>query len=398
MKKRNKVFLLILLSLVTLIRTLLYLTPSPLMEQIIADLNISLEQGGFLLVIVMLFQGIAVIIGSLVIDKIGSVKTMIIACFFCIFEGIIGYLSNDYIIILIGRALTGIGFGLSSIASTVLIMQSFNEKERSFANTYVITAGNISLSIAFMITVPLYKILGNWEYIGLLWSACSFIVLVLFYIWPRKKIQSVHYRDDSYKKNSLLIAIKNKEIVSIGIATVATFLVYACFISYLPTYFHQIKGFDIQSACVTTSIISTSGFLGCLLCGILASFKKILKRLMLFLVVVAYIGAIGMMLVSNSVVLYIMIFSYGFAYSGWAPVIIAYIMNMKDIKPSIVGAAVAIITGSGCFISVIIPSVFNALVVNYNMKLAFLIISFLLIVPIIISISFYKRDRKKYRN
>lgn len=395
MNKSNKVFLLILLTLVILVRTLLYLTPSPLMGEIITDLNISLEQGGFLLVIVMLFQGITVIIGSIVIDKIGSIKTMIIACFFCIFEGIIGYLSNDYIIVLIGRALTGIGFGLSSIASTVLIMQSFNEKERSFANTYIISVGNISLSIAFMITIPIYEIFGNWKYITLLWSACSFIVLILFYIWPSKtRMQDTKYRDDTFKKNSLLIAVKNKEILSITIATVAVFLVYACFISYLPTYFHQITGLDIQSASVTTSIITTSGFFGCILCGILARFKKMIKGLMLFLVVVSYIGAIGMVLVSNSVILYIMIFIYGFSYSGWAPVIIVYIMNMKDIRPSIVGAAVAIITGSGCFVSIIIPSVFNTLVVNYNMKLAFLIISSLLIIPAIIIINISRKDRK----
>lgn len=138
-----------------LVQSISWQSISPVLENVIADMNISYSQGGVLLTIVQLVAGISIFFGTKVIEKIGIKKTTLIGLCTFFIGNLMTYTAYNYIYLVLARFFVGIGFGLFVGIAGAQTMVWFPPQERTIINTLNSIIGTLGFGISFLITVPL---------------------------------------------------------------------------------------------------------------------------------------------------------------------------------------------------------------------------------------------------
>ena len=137
------------------------------------DMRIGYRQGGQLLFIVTVLMGIFLFVGSRVIDRLGASRAMAIAIGCLALDGLFAFFCRSYPLVLVGRAFSGIGYGLGSGAQGVLVTERFPPARRGLINTINAAVNALSIAAAYAVTVPLYRFFHSWRGTLLFWSLVS---------------------------------------------------------------------------------------------------------------------------------------------------------------------------------------------------------------------------------
>ncbi len=86
-----------------ILRSMIWLLPSPLMSIIMADMGLSYVQGGMLMFVVTALMGVSMFGASLLIDRLGATRVMVIALICFGLDGILAKSFQQYAFVLIGR-------------------------------------------------------------------------------------------------------------------------------------------------------------------------------------------------------------------------------------------------------------------------------------------------------
>lgn len=134
-----------------------------------------------------------------------------------LFRGIFNQQFNYRIpILLTARLITGFGFGLIIGISGAQTMRWFPPGEQSIINTINSVIGSLGMSIAYMITVPLYQILGTWQRVFFLYFLYAGIMILTQVIFGRDKTESLvlsKVEVPQHNKNGIFQALEHKEVI-----------------------------------------------------------------------------------------------------------------------------------------------------------------------------------------
>ena len=361
--------LLLLLAGASFLRNQLWLTPSPLMTVIMDDMRIGYRQGGQLLFIVTVLMGISLFVGSRVIDRLGASRAMAIAIGCLALDGLFAFFCRSYPLVLVGRAFSGIGYGLGSGAQGVLVTERFPPARRGLINTINAAVNALSIAAAYAVTVPLYRFFHSWRGTLLFWSLVSAAWMGIFILFDAAHAPAAAGAP-SRAPASRAQAARLPKVWCMAAAMGGLTILYTGYSSYLPSFLAEARGFSLQAAGTATGMISVAGLAGCLLCGPLFTRLRAVHIPLLALELLVLAGAAGTALFPSHTGIYGGILLLGFCFNGWGTVSVTALMNMDGMTPRLMGGAVAIYSGLGGIAAVCVPGMFSFFQARFGIRSA----------------------------
>ncbi len=255
-KKRNIVLL--LLIIIGIITFLDRINITMAGTQIMEDLNLSVEQWGWILSAFILSYGLLQIPLGTWGDKKGQRKVLaIIVLWWSLFTGFTG-MAGGFISLLLIRFAFGIGEAGAYPCMTGTIGRWFPKSETGRAQGYIWAASRVGGALTPFIVIPIIYNLG-WRAAFYILGGIGFTWVVIWYFWYRDNpskmpgIQSAELKeiDDNNKpevkvKIPWSIILRNKQFWLI----IAMYWFYAWaswfFFSWFPTFMEKGRGFELK--------------------------------------------------------------------------------------------------------------------------------------------------------
>ena len=205
--------------------------------------------------------------GGWLADKFGSRKIITIAILFwsvfTIFTGMAWSLMSMIII----RFMFGLGEGGYPAASSKAIADVFPKAERTSAQTIMMSSNSLGGVIAPLIATPLLVWIGWQNLFFAIGILGFFVAALLWYYLSPKNMQIEKVDEATVQKSSFKDVLKIRiswqlTIMWFGVSTVVWGL-----ISWMPPYLVNVRGLDLMSMGMLTSIPAFAGAVGVIIGG-----------------------------------------------------------------------------------------------------------------------------------
>ncbi|QSX07658.1 MFS transporter [Alkalibacter rhizosphaerae] len=241
----------------------LYKVP-PTMVLLMSDLQIDMTVVGLTMSVCAIAAMIASLPGGAIMQKFGPKSVGIAAIIMAALGCIIGIVSNNFTVFLIGRALEGASFGIIAIVVTTIIAIWFPAEKRGLPMSIFTLWVSFGMLIIFNVTnliVPSFGWRGVW-WLHLLLLGVFLVLFATVINYPEKQVDSG--QQSVQPQVSILEGFKSLGAWILGII----FLLYAVgnviFNTYYPTFLQQSLGLELSTSNFYTSIAT----LGMLFCGV----------------------------------------------------------------------------------------------------------------------------------
>lgn len=371
-KSKRKIIIVVLISITPLCTLLPYLSPSVLMNDIMADLNIGLSLAGLMMTVMMVSCGLCMFIGSILHDLIGIRITLILAVWLLSVGSVICFAARSFSLLIIGRIVLGIGFGLHSASTAPYMSTWFEGKQRTFMITASLIANSLAGAASYMIANPLKELVGSWRGVFGLYAVFIALIAILWTIFSRSNdTEKYNNRNKKARKSSLSGAFKIKQFWLLMICGIFLNFAITANTTYVPTLLVSEKGFSTTTAALASSINSFVNLGGPLLGGVLVARTGKRKIVMQSGMVFFLIGGMVMTIANAQTFVFIGLILCGFSYMFLMPAQTTIIMETHEpFDPAIVGAATAMITGVGQITSIMVSPLFSKLSESLGMSAA----------------------------
>lgn len=346
----------VLLFLGLLGLNVLWFILSPLLTVIMADLNLSLSQGGLVSSVVCLLVAVFSILGGLLLDRIG-VKKAFLYGLACMAAGAIAtYMVNSYTGLFATRVLIGIGFGLCLPVAGVVIMMWFDEKERPYMNTINSALPYAATVITFSLTIPMYIWFHHsWRLVIFCWGIFLALIALIWALRGKERQAGMNLQqEEAYEPDLYQTVWKNREVRLLSLAEACDMWSFQFLTSMLPTFFTVETGLTAATAARLTALFPLTGLAAGLVCGVWMTRAGVRKpftwpmHIAIFAGTLLIISTTGWWRVLGIVLA-------GFGNAGWAPALFTMPMEFKDMTSSRVGAVYALMLALGFLAAFISP-------------------------------------------
>ncbi len=163
----------------------IYDSISPLADLLVKQLNFSDSDIGLLQGIYSFPNIIMVLIGGIIIDKIGTRTSVMIFTFLIMLGSIITALSDQLILMAAGRLIFGLGAESMIVAITTMIARWFKGKELSFAFGLNLTVARLGSFLALNSPTWGQSYYSNWQsplWIAVAAGVFAMVTIVIYYL------------------------------------------------------------------------------------------------------------------------------------------------------------------------------------------------------------------------
>lgn len=203
---RQRWAVLIFISLAMFGNYYLYDSIAPVADLLAKQLNFNDEQIGSLYSIYSIAAFLVLIIGGIMIDRLGTKKATFIFGVICLLAGVLTFASSDIRVMLAGRFLLGVGAEPLIVSVTTALAKWFKGKELSFAfgiNLLIARLGSWSADNSPTLARPLYD---NWrdplELAAVIGSLC--VVGAVLYWILEARAERTHQIGDASETEKLV--------------------------------------------------------------------------------------------------------------------------------------------------------------------------------------------------
>ncbi|SHI86729.1 Cyanate permease [Dethiosulfatibacter aminovorans DSM 17477] len=392
----------ILMIFLQLCNMIAYLSPAILMGDIIESLNIDYTVAGFTITIVVAMCGVCMFIGSFVQDHIGTWNTIFISLILIAAGNLLTATSTTILVLMVGRAVLGIGYGFSQTSAIPNITYWFKGKAQTYMITINLIVTSIGLSLAYLLPGWIKTAFGSWESVYYVIAVFAAIVTVLWFIagkllhapgFPERKMAEPG-KQKAHGQSSLFKAIRVKQYWAITIICVFMMFINVVNGTYMPTILTIERGFLPEMAVTVTSIVCFVGMFGSMLGGFIATQTGRRKPIMIASISIMWVSLFGMLIANNTVLLIVAASIFGMSAMMFYPPLTSMVIETQP-DYSILGGAFALTNGVGMIISLFIPSIFTKLsVVTGSMTSAFKILSVILFIALSIAFALKETGQK----
>lgn len=359
-----------------------------LMTFITEDMGISLAQAGMFYQVPSTVMGIGMLAGSIIIDKFGAYKTLIVAMITQVIASIVGWLAPGYSMTIVSRVIFGFSMALSYPAVMAIVAERFhNQKQRGIASA-VIQSTNCATNVATQrISVPVFMALSqNYHSQQMIWGVGALLCCIVFAVSDPKQISFFNEYNQQFAEEakaiaaeekeapgtSLLKAIKMRKVWAAVIAFTGATWLYTMYCNYLPTILKTVHGLTPAEASNVTSLINTVGIIVCLLTGILIRKLKDFKFPMILCMIILTAGGVMAAIATPGPLMTLAMILIGIGWFCFIPIVNTAVMMSEGVTPKIFAAGTAIWTVLGCVLCLFLPKLFGALTAAYGMQKAVL--------------------------
>lgn len=335
---------------------------APIMTIMMEDLNTNLVMMGYASTIVTMMSGVFLFIGVIFIAKWGLKKCFILSTFFLTLGNIICMLSGTIGLLIFGRGLVGIGFGISGALVGATVFMWFPATERPLIFSANALACTASMLVAYNAIVPMYEVFGSWKTIFTVCAGVSVFAMLLWIFLGREF--SANPQSETVKVNpfdGLTLAFKSKQLWMLSIM-MTTFTVMQFGINfYYPTFLAEIRGFGTAAASSVTSIQFIAGAIGSFVGGIVAVALGKRKPILIPACIATLATLVGLFIFNNVALLITMMFAFGLIFNLRNPAAQTASTEVKGMNAAMASGANSMMFGFGSLLTIFISPVLGAL-------------------------------------
>lgn len=338
--KRNKWLMFIVLYITALAIGLNQFKVPPIMAQLAEVFNVSITSVAWLMSIFTVAGVILAIPSAMILAKVGTKKLGIYLMVFLGLGSLMGGLANSYTMILISRAIEGIGFALIILLGIVLINTWFKPEESGIPTGIFLTFPAVAPFVMFNVAGKIAASAG-WNSLWFIGAAIAGIALVLFALFiETPEDQSVSVAAEA-ENISIIEGLCNGKALLLGILQGAVAFILFAFLTIYPQIFTAHYGLDIAQANFYGSLSGLFGIFTCIVSGIIID--KTQKPELLNLV--SFIGltiatALTFKLTASTYVIHILFVS---VFTGLVIPSVLTVAPSVAKKPQLIGYAVALV-------------------------------------------------------
>lgn len=292
----------------------------------------------------------ASLLGGRLENRLGTRQLFTWTLVFLTLGTAMNFAAGTYALFLAGRVLFSVGFGLSIPFIGSAIMNWYGESGRARMNTLNGMFPFIGTVISFSIMLPLTEMLGgSWRASMGLWAVPLAVVWVLWVALIRREdLPASTAEAEEHGVYGLLI--RHRDIRLLCEVFVLDFFCYSYIVVLLPTFLSEAGGMNESQAGVWAALAFPAvGLAGGALGGLLMSTTGMRKAILSAGQIIKLAGVLLLTLgISRSVWLGVAGAAiYGLGNGMWMPVMYAMPMEMREMTPSRIGAAFALISSCG---------------------------------------------------
>jgi len=361
------------------------------------ELNLTPNKAGLVLSSFFLSYAMMQFVGGYLADKFGIKKVLTGAVFLWSFATVLTGLARSTSGLIASRFLVGSGEGAFPASTSVAIVDNFKKQERARAKSVISGGASIGFAIGSIVVTLMITSLGwKWMFILLGFIGVILAMTLWFVLQPSEKKEDTIVENKNINKNLVKSSLANPLVWKLMVAAFFTNITFWGLQSWLPSYWTKVKGMDMVTMGIYSSIPSILGLCSFLLSGwILDKFMNGREKYMF--IIGALFSAIFIYLMFNTDSI-----PLAFAYLSLSNIflnamnITVFVLPMKNISESSIGTATGIINTGAQIGSIVTPSVLGYLISafnqNYNVAFMFLVASSLVILIVGFTINTKKEN------
>lgn len=401
-KRQGRWFQELLIAGLTFCAMLPYIAVSVIMPDIMQTFGADITTVALAMTVQLVMSGMCMFIGSMVSDRIGAVKTAKVGIT-CLFLGaLIQGIAPSIGIFIVGRAIAGLGQGLGTVNASPLVSSWFDGKERSYALTCNSMASMIAIALTVAIIRPLSAALGGWQRAYLAYAVFTLVFVVLWMLFgrsnPELEAQAARKQQMAAAMgkgpSSLSLALKEPQCWKCMIFFGLFIIVDTARATFMPTFMGSV-GIPEGILTTATSMLSLVGMVGSLLGGVLVAQIWCRKPIVLT-------GAIGYIIAGllctfvtapmpNALFVILLGFFYNITITANSMLMIE---NAMGKNPMMISGGVAMMSGVGMLLTIVVSPIFSGLMNSFGMAMAFRIFFLVMIIGVVAVISEVETGRK----
>ena len=341
---------------------------SPLLTYLADDFKIDIGMAGYASTLHVIFMGIFMFVGPVIIGYMDIKKTQLLGVAIIALGQLFAWQANSFSALLVARAITGTGHGISGACTNSVIAAWFPPKEKSI----MITINNLGIvaasALGYAIVPPLYHAFGDsWKAVMLIIAVIMAIIWLTWVVLGRDNHAMNHYINqknalEGKKTNAfsgIREALSRKDVwllsLYMGLATIAANGIS----TYLPQFLQNICGLSDVTASATIGVTTAIGAAGTFIGGMITTGLGRRK-----LIIVPFIFATALFgLLSLCVRIYhniaIMLFLYTFFSNFRSTASWTIATELDGVTPALASSASAMIYGVGFIGTLIVAPMFT---------------------------------------
>jgi MFS transporter, CP family, cyanate transporter len=379
----------VLLLLLLTAQSLAWLAPAPILQEIRNGLGISLSSAGLIISIIALCIGIFSLLGAVVAERIGALRALLIGIWLLSIGQLASGYAPNFAALLACRVLEGIGYGLVIAPPGTLTMQWFGEGEWPYINMINFAFGYVGLTAVFRATPALFAAVGSWRMVLLWYGVGSAGVAVLWTIFGReRRVETIVSAPSAVEApaergSALMDVMKMRNVLLIAGGLFGGMWVFQIYTAFLPEFFRTYRGMSMSEASLMTQVLPFTGLFAALAGGIGTGMSGLRKPFTWPIAFTTLIGCAGAIMLPDPIWIRLSLVLVGIGAAASLAAITTLLMELPDMNPTRLGAAIGFVWAIGYFGAFISPFLGGALAAHIGLRtvmLGFLVFQFLPIV------------------
>ena len=346
------------------------MAPSPILMYIGEEFGIAGNDALMNLAISIIYPTLILgcLLGGIIEKKIGTKALMTITGLAATAGLLINFVSVNYTVFLIGRALFGFGFGIGIPFMGSAIMKWYVGRSRELMTTVNSLFPFIGTVTCYLIIAPQYHMF--FDNVKTTFGVWGIVLGILTLIWiifikapttddsPSDIETNDSESDSSVGFSIYLDLLKNKSIRLLSITFICDFACYSYMATILPTYLMEVGHMEEASATLWSAIaFPAAGIVGCAIAGIVNTSLGQKKFTLVSGQILKLIGIIIMTLLgsSNPILLIVGTVLFGFGNSFWMPSFYGIPTELPGMDASRVAASFSLSSSCGFVMGFIVP-------------------------------------------
>ena len=375
-RKNSLAFLTIFIFAISIITAIGLNGPSPVLTFIMDDLNINMAQGGFLFSVIFASVIVFNLAGPYIQDRIGLKQMFNLTMLFTIVGLLLNLVTTSYALLIIGRIVLGVGFGLAIPFTGAAIMHWYNPAQQVKMNTAYALVPYIASLFVYGLTIPMFRMLGeSWRMTLSVWGFVGIGIMVIWMISMKSKgpgngDNTAENEEVKSGENVYIAVLKRKEVVLLIITFVCDFISFSIASGLLPTFYITEHGMSEDMANNITLIFPIGAIIAALVAGVIMTKTGRNKPLLWFGQLARMVGSFLVFLGGASALGLFGVVLLGVGNAVWIPAMYQVPMELENMTPNRVAAAFAIITSCGFVGGIVGPPLAGWIGEAYSLGLA----------------------------
>ncbi|WP_161979533.1 MFS transporter [Streptococcus sp. S784/96/1] len=246
---------------------------------------------------------VTVVLGNVIVTRIGKKKTVEIGLLLILLSGIVSFLASEFKLVLLGRLLLGVGIGLYNPLSITMISDYFQGSQRASLIGLRTATMNVGKTLTTLIVG--YAMLMGTSYIYLVY----FLVIPVFLLF-RHFVEEVPLTEQKLSK----LVIFDRRVILWMLITFFIGVAYIGATIKIPTLLVTHYGYDELISSYILTLLAFSGILAGLSFGFLA--KKMAEQTLNVMLAMMLVGNLFFTVSNHMIFFYVGSVLIGFSFVG----------------------------------------------------------------------------------